>query len=264
MTRSLFVFLAACASSTAPPPSSPSTTPPASDHGPITVAPWTGPPRLPRAVIDIHATLPPVISGGWQGSPIEKNPPEPMPAAWRGLALEYYRGPNADAAWYLPYKDYEVTNDDRKRVLRTYLVWNTTTKEGIVVNPTASDASFVVETAKAQAGIRWIYVVDAFTEADASPKLSGAEWVTWSEGLARSPSFGFVSAVKTWRETKETIDAAGVASSLGAKAVTRPFTAPVATQAGKLLVFRKGMDFPHAQMLEIEWGPFVFTGDFGD
>jgi hypothetical protein len=265
MTRLAFLLLAACASKPAP-VTTPTTT---ETSAPVTKArieipPWTGPPRLPRAVLDIHATLPPIISGGWQGSPIERDPPPPMPAGWHGVALEYYRGPNADKPWSLPYKDYQVNNQDRARVMRTYLVWNSTTKEGIVVNPTASDAAFVVETAKAQAGIRWLYVIDSFTEAQNSPRLSGPDWVTWSEGLSRAPSYGLVSSVKTWRETREVIDAAGVATALGAAAVVKPFAAPQTTKAGKLLVFRKHMDFPHGQMLEVEWGPFVFTGDFGD
>ena len=51
------------------------------------------------------------------------------------------------------------------------------------MNPLASDAAFVIETAKAQKGVRWLHVIDSHTEFKSTPPLPGREQVEWERDV---------------------------------------------------------------------------------
>ncbi len=270
-----------CAAATPPGPNG-TVTPPASsarnDEGPVyakvsdagapsdadRVAARKRPPP-PREVLDIAALLPPGIEGGWQGEPIREVPPPVIPAGWHGLGIRYYASPRAREPWYRKNeKDERFLNEDRRKVVTTYLVWNDRTGEGLVLNPLASDAAFVIETAKAQKGVRWLHVIDSHTEFKSTPPLPGREQVEWERDVEfrGATQVHIRDADRTYREKKELFDAGPVAAALGATPITRGLTAPERTKSGKLLVFRTALDAPHWSFLEVQWGPFRFDGNW--
>jgi hypothetical protein len=218
-----------------------------------------------RRVRGLWDTLPPEVSGGWEGAPIKLSDPPPLPAGWDGLALEYHGGARADEAWYLERDGTRLINEDRRRVIRTYLVWHAPSEEGIIINPIARDSSFVIELARRQPSIRWRFVIDTVTQAPDSPKLSGKAWGLWRDQVKfKGQSAGFRDYEKPWRDKVDVVEAAAVASALGAKVIARGLTEPEALRADKLLVFRSHMDVPHDRTLKVEWGPFEFASDWKD
>ncbi|MGE3387026.1 MAG: hypothetical protein AB7K41_09890 [Bdellovibrionales bacterium] len=160
------------------------------------------------------------------------------------------------------------------RVVQTILAWNLETGEGIIINPTKSDAEKIVKIAKGKtvtiggnsSPVRWLYVFDTekiyskskrFSRGrilgDLEKKYPEAKLVYPEAYSATDPALG-----------GQRVDAQTVAKTLGAKAWTEKMDEIVMTDAGPLIprsnnLFSIMEPDAEGSFLALEWGPYQFA-----
>ncbi len=183
--------------------------------------------------------------------------PTPQPIYVRGPYYIEYAGdrapPEVPQAW------------DGLRFGYAYLMWNTVTGEGIIVNPTKNDAAAIVALAKRQRyrvkgearPVHWLAVYATHTALMHSVlENQTVVLARHKKQLANDQRIHLVQDGDL-EESGEVIDAQAVAAKLDAKVIERSLEQPLSTTAGPVLAYSDALDGNRGAHVYLEWGPYV-------
>ncbi len=166
-----------------------------------------------------------------------------MPKNWDGLVITY-----------------DKIFGEAQDLMHSYLVWNTKTKEGIIINPLKKDIQFIIELANKQKGIHWLYIIDTHTFYNEA--ISTEDFTEGSNNAANgfeSDQRFYFFDIKIYNKEKgkENIAVKEVAKQLNSQAIIPGYSKVKPTKASPITVCRIG-DAQSDKDSVISWGPFLF------
>jgi len=153
-----------------------------------------------------------------------------------------------------------------------YLVWNKTTGEGIVVNPTRNDARTIIEIAKRQrysdkgksTPVHWLAVYATQVAIKRSALEPEHVVLPRHKRVAGDPNLIKLEYEGEIVDSGELVDPAAVAAALGANVKDRDLEKPLATKAGAVIAYYEEDlncfgGCPAAKLsVHLTWGPYSF------